>query len=493
MFVLYYLSLFLGSSAFLIPPVKPVKPVKPSTNVFLEGLFAPVQERTFECKTIGTIPDVVSKTIFARVGPNPMFEPSYGYHLFDGDGMVHWVDFKNNTTIYRNQFVKTLKIKAEESFGKSLYPNTIGYFLKPFALIRLAYNYLLQICSVIPFIPKSDFSTANTNIVQHSSNTLALCEGGLPYSIKFKSSGMDTTGVYSCEGFITDSFTAHPKINPRDSRMYGIGSSGSDKICVYVFDKHGQPHHKFKVDFRYPVLMHDVAITSKHILLLDMPLMYRMELLCRSTIPVVFDESFTSRIGVIDMEDEDGSSLVWYTVPGTPYLMSHVVNSYVDSNKIHLITCDIANFSISDVMNSKSSIHEIVIDTESGEVTREPVLRDTEMSLDFPVINMSRTGFKNRYVYTTEFKNGVPGNILKVDLIERKIVDSVVLEPGEYSGDCAFVANGTKEDDGFLLSFVSTCISSKLCIWDTKNMDLVAMVEIPVRIPFGFHSTIINA
>ena len=481
----------LNCSSFILP-------MKNTKNIFLEGPFSPVKERTIKCKTVGVIPDVVSKTIFARVGPNPMFEPKYGYHLFDGDGMIHWVSFENSTAVYRNRFVKTLKVRAEESAGRSLYPNPIGYFLKPFAILRLGFNYILQLLCIIPFIHKSELSVANTNIIQHSSEILAMCEGGLPYSLKFTPSELQTNGVHSYNGFVKDSFTAHPKINPRDSWMYGMGSNGSNEICIYVFDQNGKPHHKFGVDFRYPILMHDLAITSKHIILLDMPLMYQMDLILQGKMPVCFDKSFTSRIGVIEMDDVDGSSLKWYTVPGESFLISHVVNAYSELNKIHLISCDISDFSMTNVLSSKSSIHEIIIDTDSGAVTRTPVLRETRetsetsKSLDFPVIDTTRTGLKNRYVYTTEFKNGLPSNIFKIDLFNRQIVGSIILKPGEYSGDCSFVPNGTDdEDDGYLLSFVSNSSSSRLCVWSTKKMDLVGHVEIPAYIPVGFHSTIL--
>lgn len=57
-------------------------------NIFLEGLYSPLQEELSEdCEVVGLLPEVV-KGEFARNGPNPKFKPKAGYHWFDGDGMV---------------------------------------------------------------------------------------------------------------------------------------------------------------------------------------------------------------------------------------------------------------------------------------------------------------------------------------------------------------------------------------------------------------------
>lgn len=485
------LSFFLVSclhhcGSFLIPR-------SPTKNIFLDGPFKPVSvEKSIVCDIEGYIPVSVEHSIFTRIGPNPKFEPEGGYHLFDGDGVTHWVRFHRDRegvlkAMYHNRYIKTLKLKAEEKAGRSLFIK-VGDFAKPFALLKIMYSEFLQHIGVIPCIPKSHLSVANTNLVRHASNTMALCESGLPYSVEFSDTGLDTIGVESFGGFLHDSFTAHPKINPVDNKMYGFGSDGSRVITMYVFGSDGSPETKFPVKFNKPVLMHDFAITSEHILLLDMPLVYNMNLLCKGKIPVEFDNGYSSRIGVLDNDDTTGSSIRWFEVPGEPFMVSHVVNAYCESGKITLVSCDMESMSLNDVCASISIIHRTVIDLGTGCVSREPVLTDVNKSLDFPVINKSKTGSKNKFAYVTEFKHGIPGDICKVDLEEDRIVASISVEPGECTGECSFVPCGIEEDDGYILSFVTKGDASTLKVWSARDLSPVSSVNIPSRIPLGFHA-----
>ena len=468
-------------------------PVTPTKNVFLDGPFAPVPSvKSVPCDIEGYIPCAVQGSMFTRIGPNPKFEPEGGYHLFDGDGFAHWVVFDRDTegtlkATYHNGYVKTLKLEAEERAGRSLFMK-VGDFAKPFALLRVMCSGFLQCIGVIPFIPKSHLSVANTSIIRHSSNTMALCESGLPYSIELSGSRLETKGVDSFGGFIKDSFTAHPKINPVDNKMYGFGSDGSKIITMYVFGPDGSPESRFPVEFREPVLMHDFAITSKHMLLLDMPLVYNMRLLCKGRIPVEFDPGLSSRIGVLDNDDTTGSSIRWFEVPGDPFVISHVVNSYYESGKVTLVSCDMETISMNDVCSSVSVMHRTEIDLETGSVSREPLLPHVTKSLDFPVINKSKTGLKNKFAYVTEFKKGVPGDILKIDLEQDRVVGSAEFGPDECTGECSFVSCGPEEDDGYILSFVTRGETSFLRIWFARNMSLVSSVNIPSRIPLGFHA-----
>lgn len=486
-----YLFIFISLSScrsFLFP-----KP--PIPNVFLEGPFAPVKEqRSLPCGTSGTIPQVVRDSIFTRVGPNPEFKPPGGYHLFDGDGMVHWVSFNESSgASYHNRYISTEKLKTEERAGKSLFVN-LGEFSHPFALLKIAYSEFLKFLMFIPNIPRSHMSVANTNVIHHGSKTLALCESGLPYRIEYSADNMETIGVESFDGFLKEFFTAHPKIDPRTGKMYGFCSGGASKIDICVFDRDGVPEYSFPVQMREPTLMHDFSITSDHVIILDMPLMYNMGLLCQGKIPVELDSSQPSRFGVLDIDDRTGSSLKWYEVPGEPFMISHVVNSYYESGVIHLITCDMDRLSLKDVCSSVSILRKTTIDTSTGVVKRTPLIGHTEKSLDFPVINESWTGAKNKYAYVTEFKNGKPGDILKINLITGEIVGSILAKPGEYTGECSFVSDGPGEDKGYIMSFV-TCnddLESKLCIWDARNMKEVGSVMIPSRIPLGFHSCVLK-
>eukprot|EP00250_Pteridium_aquilinum_P022720 c25606_g1_i1 orf=1-693(-) len=76
----------------------------PSTTdplIQLEGNFFPVPENPVqhELEVEGSIP-VSLEGMYIRNGANPMFEPVAGHHLFDGDGMLHAIRFKQGIVSY---------------------------------------------------------------------------------------------------------------------------------------------------------------------------------------------------------------------------------------------------------------------------------------------------------------------------------------------------------------------------------------------------------
>ena len=60
----------------------------------LRGNMFPVDREIgpVECEVIGDLPEAL-RGRFVRNGPNQMFEPIGKHHIFDGDGMLHGIDF----------------------------------------------------------------------------------------------------------------------------------------------------------------------------------------------------------------------------------------------------------------------------------------------------------------------------------------------------------------------------------------------------------------
>ena len=87
-----------------------------SSNFFLDGNFSTVdQERdTEEMEVIGIIPTDLQGH-FLRVGPNPVHVFSEeAYHTFDGDGMIHAIEFRDGKARYRNRFIENECFKLEQ-------------------------------------------------------------------------------------------------------------------------------------------------------------------------------------------------------------------------------------------------------------------------------------------------------------------------------------------------------------------------------------------
>ena len=89
-------------------------------SAFLQGNFAPVQEEVTveKLRVEGIIPDDI-RGVLLRNGPNPKYAPSGGYHAFDGDGMIHGVEFTDHGVAYANRWVrKTLEVDAPSLWRK---------------------------------------------------------------------------------------------------------------------------------------------------------------------------------------------------------------------------------------------------------------------------------------------------------------------------------------------------------------------------------------
>lgn len=95
----------------------------PARVVHLSGRFAPVTDEVDEARlqVTGELPDELDG-LFLRNGPNPRFSPigSYLYPI-DGDGMLHGVWVSGGQARYRNRFVRTPAVLAEERAGRALW------------------------------------------------------------------------------------------------------------------------------------------------------------------------------------------------------------------------------------------------------------------------------------------------------------------------------------------------------------------------------------
>ena len=69
---------------------------------------------------IGTIPADLDGA-YLRNTENPVHDSIGNYHPFDGDGMVHMIRFHDGRATYRNRFVRTLGLAAEQTAGGPLW------------------------------------------------------------------------------------------------------------------------------------------------------------------------------------------------------------------------------------------------------------------------------------------------------------------------------------------------------------------------------------
>jgi carotenoid cleavage dioxygenase-like enzyme len=86
------------------------------------GAWTPntVEYDATDLDVVGEIPDDL-EGVYLRNTENPVHDAIGRYHPFDGDGMVHMMHFGGGRAEYRNRFVRTLGLEAENVAGGPLW------------------------------------------------------------------------------------------------------------------------------------------------------------------------------------------------------------------------------------------------------------------------------------------------------------------------------------------------------------------------------------
>ncbi|MEV7273435.1 carotenoid oxygenase family protein [Streptomyces bacillaris] len=180
-------------------------PFDPTRVAHLNGRFAPVTEEVdaVDLPVVGELPAGLDG-VYLRNGPNPRFTPvgSYLYPI-DGDGMLHGVWLSQGRARYRNRFVRTPAMRAEEAAGHALWGGLESMILPgPDQVGEELAN---------TFKPLPDI-----NVVEHAGRLLALAESDCPFRM---SPGLDTLGRETFGGHLPAGITAHPKTDPVTGEM----------------------------------------------------------------------------------------------------------------------------------------------------------------------------------------------------------------------------------------------------------------------------------
>ncbi len=295
----------------------------PNTPTLGGGLPFRVECSLHDCDVEGRIPADMEGS-FYRVGPDFQYPPAPGNIPFDGEGHVSMFRFRGGRVDFRSRFVRTQRFKAQESAGRSL-----------FGVYR-------NRTTDDPSVMRISGGTANTALVFHAGRLFALKEDSPPVVIDPHT--LETLDDYYTFGDALRSrtFTAHPKIDSHSGEMIGFGyeatGDGSDDVAVHSIDSGGRLTNETWIKAPYVGMLHDFAVTERHIAFLCIPMATNLEQMRRGGVHFAWDGRLGTWFGVM-RRGGDGRDLRWFK--GPERCATHVMGAFSDGERL-MVDMDMA-------------------------------------------------------------------------------------------------------------------------------------------------------
>jgi carotenoid cleavage dioxygenase-like enzyme len=465
--------------------------LKPSNHPYLNGAWTPLHEEVDagDLDVIhGAIPTDIDG-VYLRNTENQVHHPLGRFHPFDGDGMIHQIEFQDGRASYRNRFVRTRCFEAEQEAKGSLW----GGLADP---VTLALRPGFGAHGALK-------DSSSTDVVVHAGQALStFYQCGEGYRLDPLT--LDQLGVESWTPI--DGISAHPRVD-----------EATGELLFFNYSKHAPYLHLGEVGadnrlIRYtpvplpgPRLPHDMAFTENYAILNDLPVFWDAKLLQRNIHAVRLHEGLPSRFALVPRHGR-GGEIRWFEA--APTYVLHWLNAYEDGDEIVLDGYfqedpmprphkeAPAGFehmmAYLDEHSFRSKLHRWRFNLADG-TTREEHLDDRIM--EFGMINQRFAGRKYRYAFSTVSQPGwfLFTGFVKTDL-ETRTSTEYLLPPGRYASEAPFAPRigSVDEDDGYLVSFITdeNTGTSECVLLDAGDLAAgpVCRIALPHKICSGTHS-----
>jgi carotenoid cleavage dioxygenase len=443
-------------------------PQTEETPFHTKGNFAPVSDEVTSTDLVveGALPPELTG-LYVRQSANPI--TGHSEHWFLGDGMVHGIRVENGRAVwYRNRYVKTPYLENPE-------------------IARISDTGVID----------RTISKANTHVLKHGGEILALEEGSFPYVLDAE---LETLGTKDYDGKLVSAFSAHPKICPVTGEMISFGYGQFEPYLVYLrVSPDGKLVQSEEITVGGPTMMHDFAVSERHAIFMDLPVIFSLEDALKGGMPFHWSDDYPARMGVMPREGTN-ADVKWFDVE--PCFVFHTLNAYEQGdNEVVLDACrssemwrKAGEMSMGD---GELTLHRFTFDLDSGNVKEETI--DDRM-LEFPRVAPQRVGQKNRFGFMLDVGTADDGSpafkgVVKVDL-EKGSTQTHKFGAASASAEPVFVlAEGADpdSDEGWVMSYVhdESTNETSFTVLDASDLSKppVAKVKLPQRVPYGFHGS----
>ena len=270
-----------------------------------------------------------------------------------------------------------------------------------------------------------------------------------------------------------------------------------DHIQYLVLGTDGRIRKVVDIPVAGKPMVHDCAITESSVLLFDLPVTFNLEAAMSGAVfPYRWDPGYGARVGVLP-RDGGPEDVRWCEVDLC--YVYHPLNAYdLPDGRVVVDLVRHPKMFATDLRGPYEGnpiLQRWTLDPATG-TNRSQTLSDR--SQEFPRHDERLVGRRHRYGYDVTFASFAPGeaprfgSLLKHDL-DRGATDVHDFGPGQMAMEPVFVPvrPDAAEDDGWVLVYVHDQARDGCDVHILHAQDFagrpVATIQLPVRVPFGFH------
>ncbi len=485
--------------------------------------------------TEGAVPTELHGTLYRNGPARWAHGQDEMHHLFEGDGLVSAVTFKEGKAVFRSRFVETQAFQTERAAGKRLYrcfSNAPGGFLKN--AFRIQFK-----------------NPININAVYFGGKLFALHDAGRPYTldpltletkgpctynsdaslISLKCAEHDEEDPYTGVSRASrprEVFSGHYHIDD-NNKLVAFANCPNAQVILYHIDEECNYSRKPRtIQLNQFSSIHDFSITDKYALFFNGPMALNSIGLIMgrdmiSSISSSPDMNMKSKIVIVPRKNDTEEP--FEVELGTRCFNYHIANSYEDGDEIVIdlhLTHDFTyklfgskpNDPVRETMDlaigPRTVLHRIRINVPQRRmVSCEKLIPDFDVTADLITVSPSVTGKRHRYIYTV---GGIPNNTYDQNTTAYPtVLGKVDVEGGktgkdkfkmwqskqhEFLTEAYFIPQSRstgsgEEDDGFVITNVynGRTERAQVLIFNAQQIEAgpICRIPLPGHIGYSIH------